>query len=111
MKQLTEVGEKQKAHLPNYEKAQIEASAPSATQTFHQSFTLVRSLMYMTRIIKIKPQNSEQATKPMELGQAHKFCISDKSTKATSFTPGSTGVEATRAYTYLAVQNGKAYRR
>lgn len=47
----------------------------------------------------------------MELGQACKFYISGRSSKATSFISNSTGVEAIIAYTYLAVQNEKGYRR
>jgi len=81
------------------------------TQTFHQSFTSVRSLTCTTRSIEIKPSNSEQATKTTEPGQARKFCISGRSTKATSFILSSTGVEAIIAHAYSAVQNEEACRR
>lgn len=103
------IGEKQKAHFPNYEKT-VEPKhllQVQLTETFHQSFTLLPSLTYTTRSIKIKPQSSEQATKTMELIQILWACPSGRNTKATSFIPTLTAVEPLTAYTYLVVHREK----
>lgn len=101
MKELPGGWKKAKCPLPKLWKQpnQSICSKCNWIQTSFQSFTLVRPSTDTTRSIKVKPQNSVQATRTMELEEASKICIFNRRTKAASFIPSWAGVEAITAYT------------
>lgn len=69
MKQLTAGWRKAKSPFPKLrENSQTEVSASSATDRNFPPQLYTTLIVNVHRSIKIKPQNSEQATKTMELG-------------------------------------------